>query len=75
MLEISLPDWFFWLNFKEERLTTRWAADYKDDNEKACHAQHLKFSEQWMQTVAQSSCHNYVLVLKKKPKLDMVSVV
>lgn len=64
MLEISLPDWFFWLNFKEKWLTTRWTAYNKNNNEKGCHAEHLKFSEQWMQTGAQSGCHNYTLVLK-----------
>lgn len=64
MLEISLPDWFFWLNFKEKWLTTRWAAYNKNNNEKACQAEHLKFSEQWMQTGVQSGCHNDTRVLK-----------
>lgn len=64
MPEITSLDWFFWLNFKGTRLTTRWAVYNKNDSEKACHAEWQKFSEQWVQTVAQSGCHNDIRVLK-----------
>lgn len=41
MLEISLPDWFFWFKFREEWLETRWAAYNKNDNAKACLTEQL----------------------------------
>lgn len=43
MLEILLPDWFFWLKFKEKWLTSRWVAHSINSNKKARNTEHLKF--------------------------------
>lgn len=74
MVAISLSDWFFCFKFKKKWLTTRWTTYNKNNNEKASHTEHLRFPEQWMQTVAQLGCHNYMSVLEKT-QFDMVPLI